>query len=194
MTTVVSTLTSSSFWLVFALAGAVPYAMYLVAYVFESRTPGWGPGKVPVWRGQSRAFLPGDFGLAWTVAVCWQFRDDVTSSHFRSPWFWLGSFAGAVVLFVVVRRRMYTPEDYTANQWASPTKRWHDFVMYVGFTTVAAGICIPVLLSTSWPMRMMALSGLILWVAGVVYDICNDETPNQYQHPDSYQPIWRSSR
>lgn len=61
---------SWSFWQfvgVWLGLSTIPYAMFLVAYVFESRLPGIGPDRIPVWRYQSRAFLPGDFGLTLFV-------------------------------------------------------------------------------------------------------------------------------
>jgi len=193
----VSLLTSVAFWLTFVGISAVPYAMYLVAYVFGSRRPGDGPNNVPVWKDQSRAYMPGDFGLALMVAVCLQYRGDVPAGWATSGWFVLVSIFFGLSVFLFARRFLYTPKDYTKEAWNSPSKLWHDFVMFLLFSVAASYVCLPVYFATDWTtlvlVKVLSFFGLSLWVVGNVYDFTHDETPNKRQHADTYQPIWRKS-
>ncbi|MBC7943462.1 hypothetical protein H7X68_03120 [Candidatus Saccharibacteria bacterium] len=184
-------LTSQLFWLVFATASFTAYAMYIVAYVFESRLPG---RDVPVWRGQSKAFMPGDFGLSLLVAVGVFYYGDVTADWTGSNWFKMLSIVVGVVTFLVSRQFLYTQRDYSWQAWCSPSKRYHDFVMFLLFCAVALYICLPSYLLTSWTetvlSKLLGLLGLAIWVVGNVYDFTHGEVPNDRQHPSVYQPIW----
>lgn len=191
----VTLLSGSSFWLTFVGISAIPYALYLVAYVFESRRPGDGPNDVPVWKDQSRAFMPGDFGLALMVAVCLQYRGDVTARWATSGWSAIAALSIGLGVFLFARRFLYTPKDYSRRAWNSPSKLWHDFVMFLLFSAVAAYVCVPVYLTTDWKTlvlaKLISLFGLALWCLGNVYDFTHHETPNSRQHPSTYRPIWR---
>lgn len=189
-------LASADFWQRFALLSAVPYVgMYGVAIVFESRFPGLGPGRTPVWTGQSRAFLPGEAGLALMVAVMWEYRSRAqVPSWTHTARFMLISEVVMVLVFVLVRKYLYTPRDYTPEAWRSPSKRYHDVVMYLLFGWLVLVVCAPVLLFGDWSVGTMAkllgLAGLVVWIAGNVWDFTHDETPNDLQHPTKYVPIW----
>ena len=103
-------------WLVTSL---MPYAIYLVGYVFESRVPG---RDMPIIRDQSLAFLPGEAGLALFVAAAEKVRPTSTARHIA------GLLLG-LVSFIVIRRVTYSPSDYSAQAWWSPTKLYHDVVI-----------------------------------------------------------------
>ncbi len=187
-------LSSWSFWLVFATASFTAYGMYIVAYLFESRLPGRGPNDVPVWYQQSRAFMPGDFGLALLVAVGVYYRGDVTVGWAESAWFKVLSIAVGIVTFLASRKFLYTPRDYPPEAWRSPSKRYHDIVMFFAFCTVAVYVCLPAYFMTSWTetvlSKLLGLFGLAVWIVGNVCDFKNDEVPNARQHPSVYEPIW----
>lgn len=195
----VTMLTTPSFWYTFIAISAVPYGIYPVAYVLEDRRPGNGPNDIPVWKDQSRAFMPGDFGLALLVTVNLYFRQDVTASWASAFWFkGLALFIG-VATYVLARRYLYTPREYSIGAWNSPSKRYHDVVMFFGFCVAAVYVCLPVYLATGlWTTAFLAklvgVFGLALWVAGNIYDFTHDETPNRRQHPDTYEPRWQIRR
>ncbi len=183
------------FLLVWAGIAAVPYAMYLVAWLFESRKPGNGPRDVPVWRDQSRAFLPGGFGLSLAVTVV--ILAEVSRPAWASNWWWiLASLLAGVLVFYIGRRVMYSPSDYTPQAWKSPSKRWHDFVMFFGFTAAVCYLFVPSLFGgffsqENYPLVLLMISGLGFWVYGVIYDVIQKQVPNKRQHPTNYKPIWK---
>jgi len=187
-------LSSWSFWLVFAMASFTAYGMYIVAYLFESRLPGRGPNDIPVWYQQSRAFMPGDFGLALLVAVSVYCRGNVTVGWAESAWFKVLPIAVGIVTFLASRKFLYTPRDYPPEAWRSPSKRYHDIVMFFAFCAVAVYVCLPAYFMTSWSetvlSKLLGLLGLAVWSVGNVCDFKNDEVPNARQHPSVYEPIW----
>lgn len=191
-----SMLSSSSFWLTFFVLSAIPYGMYLVAYLFEGRLPGNGPNDVPVWKDQSRAFMPGDFGLALFVAVAGFYQDTMTFSWAEQP-FWVNLLIPLFGLGVYfgAREFLYREADYTRAAWESPSKRYHDVVMFLAFSIIAAGLCVPFYFFSTWSgivlSKLLGVFGLALWIVGNVYDFTHNETPNARQHPTVYQPIWR---
>jgi len=172
---------------------AISYFTYVVAYVFEGRKPGNGVDDIPVWRDQSRAFLPGDIGLGLAVAaVIWLPNPNPS---WAQHWSWyFGSLATGLIVFFIGRRVLYAADSYTPEQWRSPSKRWHDFVMYFGFTTVVFATVVPKLF-TNWHsdnalLLSLLTAGLAFWIAGIVIDVIEDDVPNDRQHPHNYRPIW----
>lgn len=191
-------LSGISFWLMLVGVSAIPYAMYPVAYLGESRRPGRGPNDVPVWRDQSRAFMPGDFGLALMVTCCLQLRSRLAADWAISLWFKGLVLLVAVGIFLAARTYLYTPKHYSRSAWNSPSKRYHDFVMFLLFGSVALYVCLPVYLTISWQsywsVHLLGLFGLALWVTGNVYDFTHNETPSARQHPAAWTPIWRRTQ
>ena len=216
-----------SLWQFFGVwlgVSAVSYAMFLVAYVFESRRPGGiGPGRVPVWRYQSRAFLPGDFGLALfiTSGLClfsqaapphlfmyewsgdhWRLVTQYRLTDWSVSWWWQWLVAPLLSLAVLYigRRVLYKADDYTPTAWRSPSKRYHDYVMY-GMVPLAvvwwvipgymAGSFDPVDTSITLVAYVGAL-GLVLWAGCVILDTDLGNVPNEHQHPTVWRPIWRT--
>ncbi|RYF28988.1 MAG: hypothetical protein EOO17_03160 [Chloroflexi bacterium] len=168
-------------WLLMSL---VPYGMYAVAYVLESRKPG---RDVAIWRGQSKAFVPGDAGLALFIAVAKPGGRVSPRRHVA------GLFLGLVSL-VALRRLTYRPEDYTVNQWRSPSKLYHDLVVCVLFGYLVVVRALPFYagrpVSDALLQKLVGASGVLIWASGVIWDESHDEVPNYYQHPDVWWPIW----
>lgn len=168
-------------WLLIAL---VPYAMYLVAYVFESRIP---VKDVPLWKGQSKAFFPGDAAFAVFVAMTGEF-DYPPPPRNRV----LGITVGVIALFII-RRLTYKPEDYTPQQWRSPSKVYHDVVVCLFFGYLAVTRCVPFYLQTRlsdhFVEKVIGLSGLAMWIGGAIWDELHEEVPNPKQHPDTWRLI-----
>lgn len=185
-------LTSARFWVSFVLLCALPYGMYVVAYLFESRKPGNGPNDAPIWHGQSKAFLPGDIGLSLLLAVAMYLQ----IGRYVSGWMLLLGAVVGVVVYNLARRFTYTPKDYSPGAWNSPSKRWHDLVMYIVFVMLLVAFGIPSYFA-SWNdgvgIRLAGLAGLGVWVVCMVKDLIDDEVPNDRQHPTTYRPIWRKA-
>ncbi len=190
-------LVNPAFWWAFIGLSAIPFAMYLVAYVFESRKPGKGPNNISVWKDQSRAFLPGELGLALVVAICLQFRDEVTWVWARSFWWALVSFGIGALIYWVTTRYVYTRKEYE-KAWKSPTKRYHDVVMYWLFGAAMAYVCLPVYFTVDWSVHWpLQVVGWGTWLIGMYYDLFTAagkrNTPSPRQHPSEWTSIWRRS-
>lgn len=187
-----------NFMLIWLGISAVPYAMYLVAFVFESRKPGRGPNDVPVWKDQSRAFLPGDFGL--TLAVTSIIHINGQRPEWSQQLWWnFASMSLAFFVFWMGVRVLYSKGDYTPEQWRSPSKLWHDIVMFFMFTWFVAFYILPKLLvSYSLPQNPLLIAlvaiGMLVWVAGCIYDAVVKQVPNARQHPSEWKPIWKKER
>lgn len=176
-------------WAVIAM---VPYGMFAVAWVFESRVPG---RDVPVWRGQSKAFVPGDLGLALAAAVGVVLASVQGLPAWALSWQWLLVSAAVVIVTLVIGRRvLYNADDYTISQWRSPSKRYHDIVMFGVFPALAAMFVVPMYFQ-SWlgmgiAFRLIGIGGVACWAGGVVWDALHHEVPNANQHPHDWRPLW----
>lgn len=172
----------------------VPYGMFLVAWYRESRL-------APIWKGQSKAFMPGDFGLSLAAAV----GVVIVISHGLPEWViawwwqWL-LFSVLAVAFVVFvgRHVLYKPNDYFAEAWQSPSKRYHDGVMYCIFPALAFIFVVPAYLQP-WigegvAMRIIGILGVTLWACGLWWDATHDEVPNPNQHPREWKPREREQK
>lgn len=179
---------SGVFWAVFLTASFVAYAMYLVAFLFESRVPF---RDIPVWKDQSRAFLPGDFCLAFTMAVgAYSYPADITSWAMLA-FFAVGLIVG-IVVYIVARRYVSTDNDYSKEAWNSPSKKYHDRVMYFFFAGILIAIGIPgYFVSPYAPEKWLGLVGLTIWASLNLWDYTHKIDPRkQRQHPNVYWPIW----
>jgi hypothetical protein len=169
-------------WLVASLQ---PYAIYLVGYVFESRLPG---RDMPVLKDQSLAFLPGEAGLALFVAAAEKVRPTTLARHIA------GLLLG-LVAFIVIRYITYSPSDYSAKAWWSPTKIYHDVVICGVFGYLVVVRALPFYTGTRFgymfAQKVLGLTGLAVWATGVVWDEFHDIVPNSRQHPSEWKSIWR---
>lgn len=163
--------------------------MYLIGYVLESRVPG---KDMPIWKNQSKAFFPGDAGLALLVATGACFIPQGFTQTNIAKLLLIIALTSGVLVFILARKFLYTPKDYSVQAWNSPTKLWHDYVMFFGFTVVAFQVCVPGYLLTPWnDNKLIGIAGLMVWIFGNIWDFTHDEIPNKFQHPTIYQPIWK---
>ncbi len=168
-------------WIVMSM---VPYAIYLVAYVFESRVPG---RDTPIFTDQSLAFLPGDAGLALFAAAAEGVQPPTPRRR-------LAGLLLGIVALVVLRRVTYSPSDYSARAWRSPSKIYHDVVVCCAFGYLVVTKALPYYTGT--PLRyqhgrkLLGVAGLGVWAFGVVWDELHDVVPNDRQHPSDWKPIW----
>ena len=181
---------------VLLMVSCVPYGMYLVAWLGEGRRPGDGPRDAPVWRDQSRAFLPGDFGLALftTSGLFMHAQGDLWSWTTAWWWRWGVGAALAITVWLVGRRVLYSADDYTPEQWRSPSKRYHDFIMFGAFPFVVIGWALPGYLA-HWTVLnaiviALGLLGIASWVVCLALDAIGGKVPNARQHPSEWTPLW----
>jgi hypothetical protein len=113
-------------------------------------------------------------------------------------WQWLLVTVGGVLTTLVIGRRvLYRSQDYTPQQWRSPSKRYHDIVMFGVFPALAAAFVLPTYLQP-WrgegvALRLTGVAGIALWVGGVVWDALHHEVPNPRQHPHRWKPLWAAA-
>lgn len=178
------------FWEVFVICLFVTYGMmFLIGFFLESRIPG---RDMPIWKYQSKAFLPGDAGLSLMVATAACYVPQGFMQTGVSRIISMVGFVSGIMVFFIARKFLYTPKDYSYQAWHSPTKLWHDYVMFFGFTVAAVCICIPGYLMSLWINgKLIGITGFLIWVVGNIWDFTHNEIPNEYQHPTNYQPIWR---
>jgi hypothetical protein len=166
--------------------------MYFVAWIFESRTPG---RDTPIWKDQSKAYMPGDFGLALMVSTAIYLQPNVPDWA-KSNWYYIVSIISGIIIFWFARKFLYRLEkDYDKDAWQSPSKVYHDYVMFWGYSTCVIFLCVPVYFFTVPIFTIEKAIGFILgfgtWVIGNIWDFTHNEVPNSKQHPSTYEPIWR---
>ncbi|RYZ88781.1 MAG: hypothetical protein EOP06_10375 [Proteobacteria bacterium] len=176
--------------LTWAALTIVIYCIYIVAIVYESRRPSlkiFDKHHMPIWRYQSRAFLPGDAGLALFVAAA------------PKSFSWTFAVAGAVACLIalwVIRNVTYDKngDDYDLAAWNSPSKRYHDYVVCFVLAFTATVWWSPILLQQmhiSAQALMIGIAGLSVWLAGLLWDGIKKQVPNKFQHPTEYHPfLW----
>ena len=169
----------------------VAYGMYVVAYLLESRVPSFtkfDERHVPIWRKQSRAFLPGDLGLALFIAAA--------TPKWPSWWSGVLGIAACFITLWALRNLTYNKDDYTRAEWNSWSKRYHDYVISFLFAFTAVTWWFPIIIRQEdirSTLLVTALIGLAIWIGGVVYDLIVKQVPNEWQHPKHARPIWQTS-
>ncbi|MCL2002353.1 hypothetical protein FWG76_03025, partial [Candidatus Saccharibacteria bacterium] len=158
-------LLAAPWWVVLGFGWLVtPGMMFILGWVLESRT-------IPIGKGQSRGFFPGDFGLA--VVLTASVKSFATISELP-PFFLTPAYTALVVCGGWVIGVAFTLHDrrrYTRRAYLSPTKLYHDFGIICFYGPLIAIIALPALLfgrSSVW--STVALSGLLLWLGGLALD------------------------
>lgn len=178
-----------SFFAWFLGLSALAYFMYVVAWMFESRTPAFrwndddGGEHIPVWRHQSKAFVPGDAALALSVGVVSPGWPDRIS---------LGVGLGVAVVAVAYLRK--NAEDDYGTAAKAPSKLYHDYIVSAALAFMVAVSWIPVWFgpeSLSPMSHAIGLGALIVWGVGMGYDIWSKNVPNEWQHSVMWWTIWR---
>ena len=164
-----------------------PGMVFILGWTLESRT-------VPIWKYQSKAFIPGDLGIALTfAAMATGARDATFPARFpisATAWPWaVAVFAVAVIVIMRHRERRFY---HWKSHW-SATKLWHDVAGYgvlVGFLVYF----LPFFLTTTRvELRIMASAGVFIWICGALADSFTDPEKAkelaEKRHPsDWWQP------
>ncbi|MBI3494894.1 hypothetical protein HY004_02855 [Candidatus Saccharibacteria bacterium] len=155
---------------------------------------------MPLWREQSKAFIPGDIGLGVMLATGWYLYPQISAG---SVWgsaimpftgLWVGCFT-----CYLMRTKFDGENNYPLRALRSPTKRYHDFLLYIGYLAVIITICVPaILFGTSWSgnfeVKMVGVTGFAIWLAGMALDATDPKMPEKSKkmHVTDYQPIWKT--
>lgn len=161
-----------------------PGLFVLMGLVGESRL-------VPLVKNQSRAFMPGDLFLGWVFATGWYFHPE-----FDNLLLGIGLAVGGVGL-VLMRSKFDGINNYPIRALQSPTKMYHDYILYVGYTAALVSVAVPGVLTSSWDgvvlAKVVALVAFAIWVIGLMIDGLDQGMPQKrpLMHPSDWQPIWR---
>jgi len=183
-------------WVALIIAwGLTPLGLYAVAYVFESRIPG---RDFRLFKDAFRGFMPGDvfLGLAFMMFVTAIHRSDVVKDAWFNSALWHGIvFIGAVVLGLAARKFLDAP-NYTKRQMRSPSKVYHDFVLYIGYGYVFTTTAVAALGLEGWSVSTaLGLLFVGFWVLCLALDLTTSkqivERLARKSHPVRWRPIWR---
>lgn len=161
-----------------------PFMMWLTRQTLEHGQPTgiFNP------RTQSWAFLFGDtIALPFTffmLALSW--RGLKPEGWYRGLWWIMAAFVAGVVIACVWHFVLDAP-GYRAQGYGdllgSPTKLWHDFVVYGSLSGALVYLGIPALLNNFTGYGGLALVGLIAWAGLGVADNTVHHLDPQYLHP-----------
>jgi hypothetical protein len=171
-----------------------PVGVYVLAFILESRRIG---RDFRPFKDAFRGFMPGDvfLGISFGQFV-WQLEKFKNNSPewCRSWWWHLIVACGAVVVALVVRdvndRPLYFP-----RAMRSPTKLYHDFVIYMGFGYMFFCTMVTASVVSRWDHTLqMPYAFLAGWVACLIYDGTRSKVQKMRMaassHPYHWYPIW----
>lgn len=171
-----------------------PGLMFLVGAIFESRL-------IPIGRGQSWAFIPGDFSLGvMATALLVMYTDtgkDIPLVGSACWWIPVIVVLGVIAVFWHRNDVSY----YPPRAGRSPTKILHNFVGYFLFPVILVGLGVPQIVEAF--VSGMSLSILRCWLifvaalafylVCVLHDTFSAPTAKDIyrRHPDDWRPIWK---
>lgn len=167
-----------------------PGLMFLVGFVGESRL-------VPIWKHQSKVFIPGEFFLGTALVAelgMWKVRTSIWSDD-------LGMWAIVIsmvilILFPALRNRDVV--NYPPRAIKSPTKTTHDIVGYILIPIAMIGLGVPyiplIFMRDNWANWVVFLASMVSYSVCVAIDCRNGFTPEdtQARHPSDWRPIWET--
>lgn len=105
-----------------------PGAVQFISRFVEKR-------PAPLWKCSFKSFIPGDYflGVVFMALVALSSRlPEKTDQPYQNSWFHAVSFVGAVVACLLARKYLDEPMGYSQAQMMSPSKLYHDFLLYAG--------------------------------------------------------------
>lgn len=189
-----------------------PYLMLLIVWVFWPGLfflVGWvGESRViPLGRGQSRMFFPGDLmlgvclvdliGMNANCPVIWEWP---------KAWWWPLICAAFALLVLYLVRTRFDAVYYPLRAANSPTKWTHDLVGWCFFPFILAYLGVPQLLALLLNPLSIVFTGaywviialaIVFDVGCIVYDSKHDalfggmDELMEFRHPQDWKPIWK---
>lgn len=178
-----------------------PGLMYVIGYVGESRLLPWTHDR------QFLSFMPGDFFLGLMVAGLLVLSRHLPSERhvYNAWWFHLLVLIVTLVVAVVITRGEYRdPNGYGQRAVLSPTKLYHNIVLYGGYGYLIIVTLVAVLYwlvaNLSWPVLGIVLLCLFpgfIWAGFLVIEQrVSVETSQQRvreAHINNWSPLWSRS-
>lgn len=152
-----------SFWATLAVVWLItPVMMFVVGLVFEGRMLPISP------RHQFLSFFPGDLFLgAMTAGLLTLARRLPDGHHWYNAWWWHVPVLviTCVVAFVITKGEYSDPNGYGHRAVLSPTKLYHNGVLYglYGYVVVVLLVAVTTMVvqSTSWTLGLLYLLTLV---------------------------------
>lgn len=168
-----------------------PGGMIIIGLIFEGRIVPLNPKK------QYLAFMPGDIFLsAFCALLIWMpLKTSIpTSTWYTDRWFHLTvllmCMIGAFIAHFAIEA-----QSYTLRSLNSPTKMYHDIVLYGMYSYVMCGVGVPKLLSGNLSgIRLLIFVPLLIWLMLAVADSTSSKIANQkreFAHPTDWQFSWK---
>jgi len=179
--------TMLAFWLV------TPIVPMLLACVFESRWLPLRPSR------QFLSFFPGDLFLGVMMACLFQAARELPGVRVLPLWFHVVLQVVTIVAAVLLWNREKEARIYPPRAMRSPTKLYHDFVLYsfygyVAVATIAAIIAAFIVYGT-WPSWWTLAGGLLglVWAMLVAKDstAAGSAVKARFAHIEHWKPILR---
>lgn len=190
-----------NFWITLVLCLLfTPIGHCLVGLVFESRFVPLSPTK------QFLSFFPGDVFLgmmtAGLLALAHQLPAEqrwYNATLWHVPVWNTLVFTGAILVAVLLTRQEYRdagkPGGYTRRAMRSPTKIYHNYLLYGGYGYIIVTTLVAVVAAgRSWWLALALLPGLV-WVGCLVADnFVSSETKQSRvdnAHIEHWRPFWQ---
>ena len=158
-------LTDLGFWWTFILCVAITVgAMVVIARVFESRWLPLSPKK------QFLSFFPGDILLGATAAglLVLAQRLPMEDRWYNSSWLHFVVQVAAIIIAFRLTFDELKNFHYPLEAILSPTKLYHNFLLYAGYGYLVFMTLVAVLFGSDWSWGFAGLLGLTL-LPGVVW-------------------------
>ena len=172
-----------------------PGLMFLVGVLFESRL-------IPIGRGQSWAFFPGDFSLGvMTTALLLMYANTGTDILLvGSAYWWIPVIVVLGVIAIFWHRNDVS--FYSPRAGRSPTKVLHNLVGYFCFPVILVGLGVPQVVhiftgggisSKTLYCWVVFVAALAFYLVCVLHDVISPPSAKDInrRHPDDWRPIWK---
>lgn len=185
------------FWVTLVICWALtPGMMFVLGIVGESRLIPIAPDR------QFVSFFPGDLFLGVTATGLLTLAPQLPAEHhwYNATWWSVLVLICAVVVAVVMTWFEWSSGAYTTRAIFSPTKLYHNGVLYIGYGSVIVTTLVTTLMAVTWSwLNLGLLFGLLVpgfvWAGLIVVD---NTSPSDVRarkaagaHTPHWKPIWR---
>lgn len=166
---------SKYLWLLAACWLVTPGGLILVGLIGENRLiPLFNPRK------QFLSFMPGDLFLGVTVAWLLYNLLSLQPGHwYLSRWWYVIILIVALLVAILITKAEYDTGFFPVRAILSPTKIYHNFILYAGYGSVAVFALIAGFASGSWVKTLVAIIPATGWIAMLLIE------PNWPEHANS---------
>lgn len=175
-----------------------PVFLYVIALIFEKRL-------APIWRNQFLSFMPGDLFLGGIIAASVALTEGMRAEDrwFQHGWWDLACLAFGVCFYfvghIVVDGQKFSkgqPQKYTRSQLWSPSKLYHDFILFIGYGALLVRVAVPALIYGNGIVARFVLLGCVVTFV-LLLAVDGSAGPRRMQkmrdasHPrEGMYPIW----